>query len=281
MRSVIRSSLIAAAALLSAGPVLAQSLDLPALSPRAQVLQVVGTTTITVEYSSPGAKGRTVYGELVPFGELWRTGANSATTVEFSTDVKVGGKAVPAGKYSIFTIPGKDKWTVAINKNPNQGGTRQYDQKLDQARFEVKPSDAAKRERLTFIFADTTDKATSLVLDWAGKQVALPIEVDTPALVAKGIEGYAQKAGRSLASAARYYKDAGQLDKALAMADDALAVDETWYALWIKADILAAKGDIKAAYPIAQKAYDLGQKDEYFFWKDLIAKALEDWKSKK
>lgn len=278
MRSVIRSSLIAAAALLLATPALAQSLELPDLSPRAQVTQTAGVTTIKVDYASPGVKGRTVFGELVPFGKLWRTGANSATTLEVSTDVTIGGKAVPAGKYAVFTIPGKDEWTVIINKNPNQGGTRSYDQKLDQARFEVKPTDAPKRERMTFLFADTTDTGTKLVLDWAGKQVVMPIGIGTKALVEAGIGGYAKGTARQLASAARYYKAAGELDKGLAMVDDALAIDETWFALWIKADILAAKGDTKAALPIAQKAYDLGMKDDYFFWKDLIAKKIEEWK---
>lgn len=278
MRSLIRSSFVAAVALLLASPALAQSLELPDLSPRAEVMQTAGVTTIKVDYASPGVKGRTIYGELVPFGKLWRTGANSATTLEVSTDVTIGGKAVPAGKYAIFTIPGKDKWTVIINKNPDQGGTRSYDQKLDQARFEVKPTDAPKRERMTFLFADTTDTGTKLVLDWAGKQVVMPIEIGTKALVEAGIGGYAKGTARQLASAARYYKAAGELDKGLAMVDDALAIDETWFALWIKADILAAKGDTEAALPIAQKAYDLGMKDDYFFWKDLIAKKIEEWK---
>lgn len=281
MRSVIRTALAVAAAALLATPALAQ-LQLPDLSPRAQVMQTAGITTITVDYASPGVKGRKVFGELVPFGQLWRTGANAATTLEVSTDVKIGGQPVPAGKYALFTIPGKDKWTVIVNKNPNQGGTRSYDQKLDQARFEVKPGKApTKVERLTFLFTDTQDDSTALVMLWDDAQVVLPITIDTAALVEKGISSYASGTARTLANAARYYKAAGKLDQALAMVDDGLAIDESWFALWIKADTLAAKGDIKAAYPIAQKAYELGQKDDYFFWKDLIAGKLEEWKSKK
>lgn len=279
-RRTLRSAVVAAA-LLFAAPTVAQTLDLPAASPRATVSQTVGVTPITVDYASPGVKGRTVYGELVPFGTLWRTGANAATTIEFGTDVKVAGQAVPAGKYAVFTIPGKDKWTVILNKNPNQGGTRSYDQKLDAVRFEAKPEKSPARERMTFVFSDTTDTGTRLDLDWAGTRVAIPITVETAALVGKGIDGYTKGTARTLANAARYHKDAGNLDRALALIDDALAVDETWFALWIKADTLAAKGDIKAAYPIAERAYALGQKDEYFFWKDQIQKALEDWKSKR
>lgn len=282
MRSVLRSALAVAAAALLATPALAQNLELPDLSPRAEVMQSAGITTITVNYASPGVKGRKIFGELVPMGKLWRTGANSATTLEVSTDVKIGGKDVPAGKYALFTIPNKDSWTIIINKNANQGGTRNYDQKLDQARFDVKPGKApTKMERLTFLFSDTQDDSTALILLWDDVQVVLPITIETNAMVAKGIEGYAKGSARALANAARHYKRVKQLDKALAMIDDALAVDESWFALWIKADILAEKGDIKAAYPIAQKAYDLGQKDDYFFWKDLIAGKLEEWKSKK
>ncbi len=281
MRSVLRTALAVAAAALLATPALAQ-LELPDLSPRAEVMQTVGITAITVNYASPGVKGRKIFGELVPLDKLWRTGANAATTLEVSTDVKIGGKDVPAGKYALFTIPGKDKWTVIINKNADQGGTRNYDQKLDQARFEVKPGKAAtKMERMTFLFTDTQDDSTSLQLVWDETRVTLPITIETNALVAAGIDGYAKGSARTMANAARHYKRVKQLDKALAMIDNALAIDETWFALWIKADILAEKGDIKAAYPVAEKAYALGSKDEYFFWKDTIEKALEDWKSKK
>lgn len=282
MRSSIRLALVAAMALF-ATPALAQKLELPDLSPRAEVMQTAGITTITVNYASPGVKGRKIFGELVPFGKLWRTGANAATTIEVSSDVKIGGQAVPAGKYAIFTIPTQDKWTVIINKNPNQGGTRNYDQKLDQARFEVKPGKAPMTfERMTWLFTDAKDGSTALHLMWDDVQVTLPIEIETAKMVDAGITGYAKGAARSLANAARHYKRAGDLDKALAMVDHGLSLDgENWFILWIKADVLAAKGDIKAAYPIAQKAYDLGMKADYFFWKDMIAGKLEEWKSKK
>lgn len=259
----------------------AQTLELPAPSPKAQVMQTVGITPITVTWSSPAAKGRTVYGELVPFGKLWRTGANAATTIEFGTEVTVGGQKVPAGKYALFTIPGEQKWTVILNKNAAQGGTNQYDQKLDQARFEATPAEAPARERMTFLFTDTTDDATRLDLEWAGKRISIPIQTATGDLARGGIEGYAKGSARSLASAARYWKEQKQYDKAIALLDASLALDETWFALWIKADTLAAKGDKKAALPVAEKAYALGKKDTYFFWEAEIAAAIKEWKGKK
>lgn len=275
--------LVVAAALCVSAPALAQSLELPDLSPRAEVMQMVGVTPITVNYASPGVKGRKIFGELVPNGELWRTGANSATTIEFGTDVQIAGSKVPAGKYAIFTIPGAAEWTVIINKNANQGGTRQYDQKLDQARVKVKPQALANaRERMTFVFADTTDEGTRLDLEWAKTRVSLPITIATGDLVTGGIDAYGKQSARQLANAARYYKGKGQLDRALGLIDASLAIDgESWYALWIKADTLAAKGDTKAALPIAEKAYALGKKADYFFWEGQVADAIKKWKAQK
>ncbi|MCA9557516.1 MAG: DUF2911 domain-containing protein, partial [Myxococcales bacterium] len=270
-----------AATLALALPAAAQDLKLPAPSPLAQVMQTVGTTSITVTYSSPGKKGRDIFGGLVPFDKLWRTGANAATTIEFTTDVKVGGKPVPAGKYAIFSIPKKDTWTVILNKNPNQGGTNSYDAKLDQARIDVKPESSPARERMTFLFRDTQDGGTTLDLDWAGTRVSLPITVDTDALSKKGIADYQSGSSRGLANAARYMADtAKDLDAALKLIDASLVVEQTWFNTWLKADFLARKGDYKAAYPLAEQAYAMGQKADYFFWKDQVEKALKDWKGK-
>ena len=167
-----------------AGPVSAQQLELPRASPQAKLSQVVGMTEIAVDYSSPAVKGRKVWGGLVPLGELWRTGANQATKVTFSKDVTIGDKPVPAGTYALFTIPTKDSWTVIFNKNPNQGGTDQYKQDLDQLRLTVKPLPAPHRERLTFVFTDTSEVATTLDLEWEKVRLPISIKAGTEAQVA-------------------------------------------------------------------------------------------------
>ncbi len=273
---------LAILALALAAPAAAQSLKLPAPSPLAQAMQTVGTTTVTVTWSSPGVKGRKIYGGLVPFGALWRTGANAATTIEFDSPVKVAGKDVPAGKYALFTIPGAEQWTVILNKNADQGGTRQYDEKLDALRFEVKPAKSPVRERLTFVVRDTVDDGTHLDLDWAGTVVAIPISVDTAGLARKAIAGYQGGSSRGLANAARYMADSAKdLGAALKLIDASLAVEQTWFNTWLKADFLARTGDHKAAYPLAEKAYEMGKKADYFFYKDVVEKALKDWKSKR
>ncbi len=141
-------------------------------SPAATATGKIGSTNVTVNYSSPAVKGRTIFGGLEPFDKVWRAGANEATTVEFSQPVLVEGKALAAGKYSFFVIPTAAKqWTVIFNKEPNQWGAYKYDQKLDALRVLVTPrKPAAMAERLVYEV-----KPKGLVLRW--ENVELPVKV--------------------------------------------------------------------------------------------------------
>ncbi|WP_299822366.1 DUF2911 domain-containing protein [uncultured Pontibacter sp.] len=142
----------------------------PKASPAANATGKIGNTTVTVNYSSPSVKGRTVWGELVPYGKVWRSGANEATTVTFDKDVMVEGKPLAAGTYSFYTIPGEDKWTVILNKTTKQWGT-QYDEKQDALRAEVTPRKAkSMNERLKY---DVTKEG--LVLSWENMEVPVKI----------------------------------------------------------------------------------------------------------
>lgn len=262
------------------GPALAQQLTLPAPSPHAAVSQTVGITEIAIDYSSPGLKGRKPFGQLVPYGQLWRAGANAATKLTFSSDVTVGGKPVPAGTYSLFFIPTAKTWTVVLNKNKD-ASTQAYDEKLDIARFDVTPVKAPKRERMTFVFSDTSDDATRIDMEWDELRVSIPVKVDTAALTATAIQSHVDGGWRAYANAARYYNEtAKDPARALALVDASLAVKETWYNSWIKAQILAGQNNFKDAYPLAQKAFDLGSKDANFFFKADVEKALAEWKLK-
>src|SRR5690606_32048204 len=120
-------------------------LQLPAPSPKASVMQTVGLTEITIDYSSPGVKGRTIWGDLVPYDQLWRTGANSATQISFSKDVTVNGTQVPKRKYPLFAIPGKTDWTLILNKNAT-ASTCEYKKEEDIVRMTVKPGAIPSRE---------------------------------------------------------------------------------------------------------------------------------------
>lgn len=259
-----------------------QQPELPAPSPAATVKQRVGLTDVTVEYSSPAVNGRKIFGELVPYNEMWRTGANMATKVTFSRDAMVAGKAVPAGTYALFTIPTESEWTVILNKKAQASGTTGYDEKEDQARFTTKPATIPKRERMTFLFADTTDTTTSLDLEWDTLKLSIPIQVDTTVQAMANIDQALAAAWRPHASSARYLaENNGDLAKALTYIDKSIAIDENWFNCWIKADILSKTGKNKDAYAWAKKSYDLGLKADNFFWKDRVAKAMEDWKKSK
>ncbi len=137
MKTSINRILIFVLSSLLALPTIAQ-IETPRPSPTATFSQKVGLTEVTIEYSRPGIKNRKIFGDLVPYGKLWRTGANAATKVTFADDVKIAGKDLPAGTYALFTIPGEDEWTIIFNKNPNQSGTANYKEEEDALRVQIK-----------------------------------------------------------------------------------------------------------------------------------------------
>jgi hypothetical protein len=124
-------------------------------SPPAKVSEKIGNTTVTIDYSQPAVKNRDIWDGLVPYGKVWRTGANEATTFEVSSDVKVEGNALKAGKYALFTIPAADEWTIIFNSVPDQWGAFNYDESKDVLRVKVKPEKADQNtERMTFEISD-------------------------------------------------------------------------------------------------------------------------------
>jgi hypothetical protein len=170
-------SVLAGCCLLVAATAAALAHD-PQASPLSRVSQRVGPAEIGVEYSSPGVKKRKIWGELVPTGKPWRTGANSSTKVTFSQDVEVGGKSVPAGTYSLLTIPTPKSWTIILNKNTGIGGNieAKYKQEEDVARFTVTPTKIPARERLTFIISDASEEGANIDLEWEKVRVSIPIK---------------------------------------------------------------------------------------------------------
>lgn len=120
-------------------------------SPPKTVEAMMASGKVTIDYSSPAVKERAVWGDLVPYGKMWRTGANEATTIMLEKDMKVGGKLIPAGKYALFTIPGKDEWTIVLNSEWDQWGTNKYNKSNDVHQFTVKPKmNKESQERLMF-----------------------------------------------------------------------------------------------------------------------------------
>ena len=152
----------------------------PAPSPLGKIYQRVGVTDVEMTYSRPGVKGRTIFADdgLVPYGELWRTGANMATTISFSTDVMVGGEKVKAGAYAVFTIPRQGEWTFILNTVTDQGGTGSYDEDKDALRITVPSQEyPGPVETMTFVFGNVKDTSMDLALIWENTMITVPISV--------------------------------------------------------------------------------------------------------
>ncbi len=256
---------------------------LPAASPAAKVSQEVGITDISIEYSSPGVKGRKIWGDVVPYDKMWRTGANASSKITFSRDVTFGGKPVPAGTYSIVSIPSAKGWKVMLNKELSLfSAPVPYEDSKNIVSVDATTTEIPARERLAFLFSNTTDDSTSLDLEWDKLRVSVPIKVDTAAHAKAGIEQATSRTAGQLASMARYVADTNKdYAAALKHADASVAVQSTWFNQWIRADILARMGKYAEARKAAQVSWDLGQNDKGFFFREQVQKALADWKNKK
>lgn len=267
------------AAAFCALPATAQQLELPRPSPNAKVSQMVGVTDVALEYSSPGVKGRNVFADVAPVGKLWRAGANSATKITFSKDVQIGSTKVPAGSYSIFAIPGREQWTWIVNKNPT-AQANQYKEADDAVRATVKPEQIPARERLAFLFSDTTEDGTRLDLEWADLRASLPIRAFTADQVKANIQQLETGLWQMPNSAARYlFESKKDPQTALRLVDRSIALQEHWYNVWTKAELLHAAGKQGEAHKLAERAQELGAKaGQGFFFADEVKKAVTDWK---
>jgi hypothetical protein len=253
--STLRSRTALATGLLSflaVGAAFAQQLDLPRPSPNASVSQTVGVTDITIKYSRPGVKERQVWGKLVPYGEVWRTGANENTTIKFSTPVRIDGHELPAGTYGLQTIPTAGDWTVIFSKDANEWGAFSYKQADDALRIQAKPRPAEFRERMAFDFDDVTDTAAKVVIHWEKLAVPFTVEVDTPALVAAKAKETVR--WQTPYQAASYcIQNNTCLDDASRWLDASIALQENFANLRAKAMLLAKRNDPGAA-TYAQRA---------------------------
>ncbi len=256
------------------------TLELPAPSLHAKVEQRVGITDVSLDYSSPGVKGRKIWGDIVPFDKTWRAGANQSTKLTVSRDFNFGGTAVPAGTYAVFMTPGKASWTVMLNSD--LGATQDdHDAKKDVAKVTVKPATLpAVRERLRYTFDDTQDAKTTLTLEWERVRIAVPITIDTAALVNASIEKAVGDVWRPSFAAASYLNDNNQADRALALVDKSIAIQPNWRNEWLRAQIQRKKGNKAEATASANRAQELGKGDKAFesFGKPAMVKAMATWK---
>jgi hypothetical protein len=276
-------------ALLVAGTFgLANAQEMPAPSPAATNIQRVGLTDVEITYSRPSLKGRTIFGELVPFGEVWRTGANASTKIKFSSEVTIGDTKVKAGTYSFYAIPTATTWTLILNSNLSLWGSDGYSEDEDVVRLDVKPMELGfKMESMTINVQNLTDKGAVIALAWENVVVALPFSVEPEDQIAKNMEKALNDAYRANRNAAEYYADKGEFEKAMMHIDLALEMNSTsWYTQFIKAEILAKSGDMKKAIKQGEMAIEMGdasyeKSGRPFTYKAGLEETMAEWKAKK
>lgn len=261
MKSLLKASYLTLAAVLFASFTYAQAL-MPQPSSGQTIIQDFGLGKVTLTYSRPDAKGRKVFGGLVPYNEVWRTGANNATSITFTDDVMLAGNKVPAGTYGLFTIPTPNQWTIILNKTAQQWGAYNYKQEDDVLRVTVKPNKTTTSTgTFSLQFANVTPNKMDLNLTWENTEVNIPLTVDFDAKVMANIQKAMAGEKKPYFAAAQYYYNNGKdLNQALAWVLEAEKTDAKapWYKLW-KAKIQLKLGDKKAAITSATEGINLAK----------------------
>lgn len=238
-------------------------LNLPNASPDAEFKQQIGFGEVEIKYSRPSARGRVIFGGLVPFGEIWRTGAHDATTIRFSEAVKLNGIDIPAGTYSFFTIPNQNEWTIVINKATEMHGTSDYTQEQDLVRFTSKAEKSARYyETFTIEVNDLSKEEAGLFLLWENTQVKVTIKMNVDEKVMAEINDRINvkkedRASLFYQSSAYYFNNNKDLKQAYAWAQVANSKAQDAGYLQLQAKIEAALNDYTSALKTLKASTDL------------------------
>ncbi len=265
----------------------AQELKTPAPSPKATITQAVGVMDVAISYSRPGVKGREIFGGLVEYDKMWRTGANATTTLKFSDEVSLEGNKVPAGEYGLYTIPGKTEWTIVISKSIGSG-LGEYKEEEDVTRFKVKSVNLSSPvERFTIEVADITNNSANIVLRWDKTEAAFKMECDTDAKVMGQIKEIMKnppkdKAGVYYQSANYYFENGKDMKAALGWVNTAVELNpDGFWMIRLKSRIQAELGDYEAAIETAKLSAESAKKagnDQYVKYNQ---EAIAMWEEKK
>lgn len=282
-RSIILSTLTL---LLTASVAFAQ-IKTPPASPTGKISQTVGLINVDVDYSRPSAKGRKVFGDLVPFGEMWRTGANASTKVTFSDKATVAGISLDKGTYALYTIPEKTNWTIIFYKNTSYWGVPQpkdFKEEDVAARFSVPVQNlSSKVETFTIEIGNLRNDGADLEVTWENTKVVIPVKVDTDTKVMADIDAAmaGPKAGDYYAAARYYYEEKKDMKKALDWVNLSLEKggDKFWI-LRLKANIQAELKMYKDAIATAQKSTELAKADGNTDYPRMNEESIAEWKKK-
>ncbi len=233
----------------------------PRVSPMSTVSQVVGVSEIEIAYSRPAVRERTIWGELVPWGEVWRTGANEATTIRFSDDVKIDGQPLAAGTYGLFTIPDEDEWTVIFNRQADQWGAFQYDAEKDALRIRVRPRSAEHQERFEISIPEVGADTAVVELRWASVSVPFTAQFAVEEIAVRKARGFVAAAapadGRMVWNWTNYcYQNGLNLDEALGWAASLAQAAPIYWTHALHARLLARTGRPQEAVAAAERALE-------------------------
>ena len=258
----------------------AQPIKTPAPSPTQTIKQDFGISAIELIYSRPGMKGRKIFGDLVPYGKVWRTGANSATRIKFTDDVNIGGQNLKAGEYALYTVPNASDWDVIINKGSANWGT-DYKQEDDLFRIKVKSATLQQPvETFTMQFANVKSNSADLQIMWDKTAVSVPITTDVDKKVMAQIENVMNKDNHPYFQAAMYYMESGR-DLNQAVTWFTKASEQNPKAFWVlhqKANALAKLGKKEEAKTTAQKSMDIAREEKNDDYVELNRKLIESLK---
>lgn len=284
MKKLVTSCAIAFA-LIASGSLSAQTLKTPAPSPTQTLKQNFALSDITIEYSRPSAKGRVIYGDLVPYGKIWRTGANAATKVTFGEDVMVEGSALKAGTYALYTIPGKESWDILFYKDLTLGGdVANYKAENEVLRVKVKPTTLPlKVETFSINLTDMTSSTANLTLEWESTRVAVGLKADIDEKIMKNIQTAMFEDKRPYYQAANYYYENDKdLKQALEWANKAVdANPKAYWVVLLKSKIQYKMKDYAGAAATAQQVISLAKEDQNDDYVKMGEKMLADAKSGK
>ena len=261
----IKSISLALIILISSNAI-AQQLKVPAASPLQTVKQAFGLSEITIEYSRPSVKGRVIFGDVVPFGKIWRTGANSTTKITFGDDVKVEGIDVKAGTYGFYTIPNADSWEIMLYKDLTLGGNvANYKIENEVLRVKVKPTVLGNKvETFTMGLADVTFTSTNIELTWENTRVAVSVVTEIDSKIMKTIENTIVLDTRPFYQAASYYYENNKdLKQALEWAEKAIIANpKAFWVVLLKAKIQLKLNDKKGAIATANQVIIMATADK-------------------
>ena len=255
-------------------------LKTPSASTASEIEQVVGLTEIEVDYNRPSKRGRVIFGNLVPFGKIWRTGANSGTEISFSTDVSINGENINEGTYSIFSIPNEDSWQIIFYSDTDLWSVpRNWDESkiIFQSNFKSNTNNKVV-ETFSISFEDITNNNVNLVFSWDDTNVIVPIDVPTKSLVEKKM-GDDPKSSDYYSAAVYYLQENINLDIALKWMNKAIEMIENprFFQLRQQSLILAANGQYKNAIKVAEKSLELSIQANNEDYVKMNKDSIEEW----